>query len=412
MTVLPKEREILRRLASRLAEVAALPVQAEKAELWRKLNRLERTRPLVLLQNATWHENASEIAMECETEFARGQEWNLRTALYHWDHMKDDTVYEAAVTCPIAVWDDGYGIAGNTTDPDHVFGARHYNTVLEDGDSPERIAMPEVRVDWEATARLEAELNALYEGILEVRRRGPSFFWFAIMDDFITWRDIDRTLLDMVDRPEWVHAWLDRMTEFHLSRLEQYEQLGVLSLNNGNQGVGPGGQGFTDELPQPDFDGAHARARDLWGHATTQIFSEVSPAMHEEFALRYESRFLERFGLSGYGCCEPLDGKVGIIRTWLPNLRRISMSPWADVARGAEALGRDFVFSWKPNPAMLGMEKWDPAYVEAILRDGLEKTRGCVVEVHMKDLHTTRGEPWRMWEWVRIAMELAEEFAG
>jgi len=29
----------------------------------------------------------------------------------------------------------------------------------------------------------------------------------------------------------------------------------------------------------------------------------------------------------------------------------------------------------------------------------------------MKDLHTVRNEPPRMWEWVEMAMELAEEFA-
>ena len=29
----------------------------------------------------------------------------------------------------------------------------------------------------------------------------------------------------------------------------------------------------------------------------------------------------------------------------------------------------------------------------------------------MKDLHTVRNEPWRMWEWVEIAMQLAEEYA-
>jgi hypothetical protein len=412
MSVLPKEREILRGLAAKLAEIAARPEQQTKADLWRRLNSLERVRPMVLLQNATWHENASEITMECESEFARGQEWGLRTALYHAEHMPDDTVYEAVIHSPVVVWDQGYGIHGNTTDPDHVFGARHYNTVLADDASPEQIPMPVVEVNWDETERIHGQLSDLYEGILEVRKRGVGGFWFAIMDDFITWRDIDRAFVDMVDRPEWVHAWLERMTRFHLSRLDQYEQLGVLSLNNGNHGVGPGGLGFTDELPGAGFDAGHVRTRDMWGFATTQIFSEVSPAMHEEFALQYESRFLERFGLAGYGCCEPLDAKVGIIRRWLPNLRRLSMSPWVDVARGAEALGRDAIFSWKPNPAMIGMEKWDARYVEGLIRDAFEKTRGCVVEVLMKDLHTTRGEPWRMWEWVRIAMELAEEYAG
>ena len=80
------------------------------------------------------------------------------------------------------------------------------------------------------------------------------------------------------------------------------------------------------ELPQADFDGTHVRPVDQWGHATTQIFSEVSPAMHEEFAIRYESRWLANFGHNYDGCCEPLHKRIKIIKR-LPNLRRVSVSP-------------------------------------------------------------------------------------
>jgi hypothetical protein len=29
----------------------------------------------------------------------------------------------------------------------------------------------------------------------------------------------------------------------------------------------------------------------------------------------------------------------------------------------------------------------------------------------MKDLHTCRNQPWRMWKWVEMAMQVAHEFA-
>lgn len=410
MSVPPKDRSTIRDLAQRVAEVAALPVQQEKAGLWRRLNRLEPVRPMVLLQNATWHETGGQISLETEDEFARQQEWNLRATLYHWDHMPDDHVYEARVYSPVVVRDTGMGLRTQATAPDHVFGASHYNCIIEDDADPGVVPLPTVTVDHDETEFSHQRLCELYDGILTVEKRGVSGHWFSVMDQFIQWRGIQKAFTDMVDRPAWVHAWLDRLTEWHLVRLDQYEELGVLTLNNGNNGVGPGGLGFTDELPADDFDGTRVRARDQWGHATTQIFSEVSPAMHDEFALRYEKRFLERFGLASYGCCEPLDGKLDIVKT-IPHLRRVSMSPWVDPARGAEGLGSDYIFSYKPNPAIIGMEAWDEELVRKQLRDALEKTRGCVVEVIMKDLHTCRGEPWRMWEWVRIAMELAEEFA-
>jgi len=412
MSMPGSDRTALRDLAHRLAEVAADPVQDERRELWRRLNNLERVRPPVQLWNDTWHETGSEIALECEDEWARGQELGLRRQLYRWETMPDDHIYEAVVYSPVHVAHAGYGVGHDHTAPDHVFGAKMYNASLpDDADPVEMVAMPEVTVDWEATDRTLDRLSELYKGILEVEKRGVSGHWFAIMDDFIQWRSINQAFIDMSDRPEWVHAWMDRLTEWQLSRLEQLEELGCLSLNNGVNYVGPGGYGLTDHLPQPDFDGGRVRAVDTWGHATTQIFSEVSPAMHDEFALAYEGRFLERFGLAGYGCCEPLDGKVDIIRKRIPNLRRLSMSPWVDCARGAEAVGTDLIFSWKPNPAMIGTEQWNEAYVRSEIRDCLEKTRGCAVEIIMKDLHTCRGETWRMSEWVRIATELAEEYA-
>ena len=410
MSISEKDRAIVQDLAKRVAETAALPVQREKADLWRRLNRLERVRPLVSLMNNTWHEIRDEIPLEAEDEFARQHEWDHRTKLYHWEHMKDDHVYEAKTYCPVVVRDTGTGIQAEVTAPDDKHGAKEYKCVIADDADRDLITMPTVSVDWEATEQNCQRLCELYDGIFAIEKVGVARPGFAIMDEFIQWRGIDRMFADLIDRPEWIHAWMERLTQWHLNRLDQFEKLNVLSLNNGNGGIGSGGFGFTDQLPHPDFDGTHVRPIDQWGHATTQIFSLVSPAMHDEFALTYEKRFLSRFGLASYGCCEPLDQKLDIVKT-IPNLRRVSMSPWVDVARGAEGLGDGYVYSYRPNPTLLGMEGWDLELARSQLRDALEKTRGCVVEVIMVAVDTCRGDPRRMWEWVEMAMEMAEEFA-
>ena len=171
------------------------------------------------------------------------------------------------------------------------------------------------------------------------------------------------------------------------------------------------------------FDPQRPRAKDLWTSGMAQIFSTVSPAMHQEFEIDYATRWYEfssletklpRFGL-GY-CCEaseaisePLDDKVDIIRH-LPHVRKISMSPWVDVEKGAERLGRDFVFSRKPNPAFLAWDTWKPEAVEQELRDTYEKCSryGCPVEFILKDISTVRYQPQRLWEWVDIAMRVVK----
>ena len=380
MAISPKDKTILRDLAKQLAEIASLPIQQEKKDLWCRLNQLERVRPMILLQNETWHETGHQIKMEtCGDNFVRQQEWNLRTLIYHYEHMKDDHVYEPKIYSPIIINCTSIGIETNATIPDHIFGAKHYHCIIPNDAEPDKmILLPLVTVDWEETERIYQQYNDIYDGILTVEKQGVNRLGFAIMDDFIQWRGIENTFTDMKDRPQWIHAWLDKLTKWHLSILDEYEKLNVLSLNNGNVGIGPGGLGFTDELPQLDFDGIHLRPRDMWGHATTQIFSLVSPLMHEEFALQYEKQFLSRFGLASYGCCEPLDMKVDMIEKNIPNLRRLSMSPWADVTRGAKAIGKKFIFSYKPNPAILGMEKWDRELAQRQLQAVFEKRGHCI----------------------------------
>ena len=68
------------------------------------------------------------------------------------------------------------------------------------------------------------------------------------------------------------------------------------------------------------------------------------------------------------------------------------MSPWAKLEKGAEAIGPDFVFSRKPNPAMVAMDQWVPAIAEKDFTDVLEATRanGCPVEFTLKDICTCR----------------------
>jgi hypothetical protein len=272
------------------------------------------------------------------------------------------------------------------------------------------IQMPVVTAEPEETARCRSLLEEVFVGILPVVERGITHVWFAPWDVLIQPYGINQLFTDMIDRPELVRAAIGRMMDAYLCRLEQWERLGLLSLGPNYHGVGSGGLGLTDQLPSMAEAGSAARTQDQWGTSTGQIFGGASPAMHEEFCLRHELRWLERFGLNCYGCCEALHHKMGMLKR-IPRLRRISVSPWADVAKAAAGIGTDYVFSLKPNPALLATETWDLAAARAQLRADLDRARGCRVEVILKDVSTVRGEPWRLTEWTAMAMAEAERFA-
>ncbi len=418
MSIPEKDKHIIRDLAKKVTEIASLPVHKEKQDMWIRLNRLERVRPLIHIQAidpSIWVELIPDDQLQTTDAFCRGQEMALRKKIYCWENFPDDRIVDDVVVSPIVIQGEsrstGFGMTVNMERPEMRFGAGLFkNTIEKESDIDKIQTNPQVRVNWEQTEQNYERLCDLYDGTLRVEKRGPDFFWLTVMDTFIQWRGIEQMFVDLIERPKWVHEALERITVGHLSSIEQIEKLNVLSLGNGNTRLGSGGYGWTDQLPQPDFDGEHVRLKDLWARCATQIFTAgISPEMHDEFAIQYEKRLLERFGLGTYGCCEPLHNKMHFIRN-IKNLRRVSMSPWVDIEVASAEVGKDYVYTHKPNPTIVSMESWHPDLARSELRDAFEKTRENIVEVNLQDLHTVRYEPHRLTEWTQMALQLAEEY--
>jgi len=411
MNIPAADREILRPLAGQLAEISALDVHKEKAAMWARTNKLRDERPMVWMNEIPWHEMNvdDELTLQCADESCRRLELDMRQTLYQWRHMPGDMIVSDYLTCPLAVEDTGFGLDEEVdiarTDPDNDVVSRHFHRQICEPQDIAKITNTVVTHDQAATEQRYGAMCDAFGDIMPVRKVGVKGRWFAPWDELIRWWGVQEALMDLVLRPEMVNDIYSRLVDVYIDRLDQWERLNVLTPNNDNTRVGSGAYGYTDELPGEDFDPDRITARNLWGCATAQIFSEVSPEMHWEFALRHEMRYLERWGLTYYGCCEPLDIKMGILRK-VPNLRKISMSPWIDPERAAAEVAEDYVFSFKPSPAILAEDRWRPDQARKELTDVLDRARGCHVEIIMKDISTVRHEPQRLWEWEKIVMEI------
>lgn len=402
MSIPAADRALLRELAAQVAEIAALPVQQETKALWKALNGLKPVRPMVSLDQVCWHEMNvdDELTLQCEDGFCRSMEWGLRETLYRWRHMRADMVVEPWVDVYKAVRNTGFGIGANVKtavlDPaNSVVGQYYLDQVKTDADI-ERIQTPEISLDEAATAEAEAKAHEIFDGVLGVHMQGPQPV-YAPLDIIVCWHGVEELLYDMADRPEFIHALIAKLTAAQIASLDQMEAQGL--LGDRQQTIHCTGA-WADELPY-EHDGTSAK--NLWTFGISQIFSTVSPAMHEEFEAPALIPWFERFGLGYYGCCEPVDRKLPMIRKY-PRVRKISMSPWVDVEFGASEIRGDFVFSRKPSPAFLARD-WNPDNVAADLQETVDACarHGCPCELILKDISTVRYEPQRLWEWAEVA---------
>ncbi len=404
------DRDVLRTLARRVAEVAARPVMAARREAWTDHNDLMPRRPMVLVfPEGAWRELLPEDRLVCEDPAARDAEYQLRIRLYTADHFDDDTVIENTWVVPKAITVSGWGLEPRWTDSPGATGAGTYAPVLNTAADIDKIKIPTVTHDAGASQARLAWAEELFGDILDVRLSGIQHVSFHPTAQYCRLRGLEEAMLDMCADPALVHAGMACLAAGHHAIIDAYERQNLLDLNNDNTYHASGGNGFTRQLPPPDHDPAHVCPRDMWASAESQEYAQVSPEMHAEFALRYEVPLLERFGLNGYGCCEDLTAKLPDVMK-IPRLRRVSISPWADVPRCAEQLGRRCILSWKPHPGHL-VGGFDADHVRAYLREavGAAQAHGCVFEMILKDTHTCEHHPERFDQWTRIAREVVEK---
>ena len=407
-----KDRVILRELAGRVGEIASLPIQEEKRHLWCRLNGLNPERPMVTIDQVCWSEMNIEgkLDPQCDDDECRSYEMALRRILLQWEYFPVDMVVEPFIKVRKAVNNSAFGMSVK----EHTLAAFESNEVVSHKfenqfnsieDVMTKIKMPVVSHDEKETKRRMDFASWLFDGVMPLREEGVDPY-LSIWDPISQWMSVEGALYGLVDDPEMMHALARRIADGYMIMLDQLEEQCLLCHS---QALIHCTGAFTDDLPARGFNPEKPRTGDIWMFGLAQMFSTVSPAMFEEYEINYMMPIFERFGLVYYGCCDPLDGKMKEVRK-IPHLRKISMSPWANKERGAEEIGRDYVFSNKPNPAFIAVFSFNEDIVRKDMAETKEICRrfGCPLEFIFKDISTVHNEPERLKKWADIAMAVAD----
>jgi hypothetical protein len=413
--IVPSDLEILRRLAHRQAEISEAPDNIERRRLWLLHNSLRGQRPMLLAETGgVLNEFLAGVEFECQEEWARGLERELRLRILQYERVGDDAVVEPYVNVGwrVDVSDYGLEIKHTRGDSDGAMGSYVWEAPIKNLRTDlDKMHPRTYRVDRQATLDCRAHLEDVLEGILKVRIRCGGFWWSMGM----TWVAIqhiglENLMLFMYDDPEGLHRLMAFLRDDHLAFAQWSQREGLLTPNNENDYIGSGGHGYCDELPLKDCPPAGpARLKDLWVLSESQETVGVGPEFFGEFVFPYQLPIIEKFGLCYYGCCEPLHSRWEILKR-IPNLRTLSISPWCDEQKMAAALGRRYVYARKPNPAQISTPRWDEDAIRADIRRTLTVAKGCEIEFAMKDVHTLANQPHRLGRWVRIARDVIDEF--
>ena len=150
--------------------------------------------------------------------------------------------------------------------------------------------------------------------------------------------------------------------------------------------------------------------KDLWFRSMAQMFTSVSPKMLWEFDLAYSLPLMERFAYTYYGCCEALDNKIPMLKR-ISNLRKIGVSPWANVESCAEQIGGDYVVARKPNPALVAVEA-DPTVIARETEETVKACirHGCPVEFVLKDISTVSFKPRNLVVWSQTVSKVLDRY--
>ena len=404
-----KEKNILGDLAKKQLEYACLPKMAERKQLWTLHNRMEGKRPMVVLEEGTF---LADILPKprCEHPLARRMERCFNQVISAYEVFDDDKVVPDFFPVPFAIEMDFLGQKPKKTRADRGAGF-HIEPLFETLEEGLPLLKPSLfYYGDEETCIFEKAAMDLIGGIMPVKRKNFFNNW-SIMPTYyiVNLMGMENMYCSMMTEPEEFHKLMEMITDDLLRLLRWQEENSLLVPNNGNDYMGSGSYCFSDELPLSSS--GKITSRDTWGHINSQESIGISPQQFNDFIFPGYEKLAGEFGLVYYGCCEPVHAYWDKSLCRLPNLRKISISPWCDENFMAERLcGSRVIYSRKPSPNFMGIKaEFDKEAFTAHIKKTACAVKGkCRAEFIFRDIYTLGGNLEKARQAVEITRNIAE----
>lgn len=404
-----KDRERLRYLASRQVESANSQKNLERVELWKRHNMYKGERPVIHIEVDTFAHEAINPLLKCEDSFARQIEYSLLHNVINLETFDDDRVVPPYFQMGYHTWFSlfGHNIKQTVVKKEDGTEMGHkFEHIIDDlQDDFDKILSPSnYGVDKERTKQRFEKTSDIFGDILPVKIVSNCLYSVPTQH-VVHMMGMENMLYSIYDYPDEFKEMMNRIANDYIAYFKHLEKEGVLLQNHSFESVGQGTMAFCEE----EVKSGPVKTTDLWGFMDSQETVGMSPDMFREFIFPCYKRVAENFGRLSYGCCEPVDAFWDDIKT-LPNLKKVSISPWCNEEVMAENLRNSgIIYHRKPSPNFLGVgAKLDEEGFRAHIEKTLKTARGCRVEITQRDVYTVNNDINKVKRYVEIIRESIE----
>lgn len=405
MYISQQDRQVLRALALRLSELCHEPRFEKRRRLWEKHNALRGERPMFLCDQLPWNELdplcTAEHALVSDPQL-KGLEIWLRREIWKGENLDTDMVVDPYIKVRRPYKNSGFGLKSQVTelklDASGDVSSQHMACLINEPEDIEKIQIPRIEPDEEGVKRLTDAANELFSDIMPWRFTGE-IMHLGAWDTIAYWMGVENIYIELMDRPEMMHSIMERMTQAYLSMARQFTEYRLYDTCENYCHCSQTYQ----EGESPDREPIPANG---WAFGLAQLFTSVSPKITAEFECAYMKRVFPHFKNIYYGCCDRLDDRLDIVSA-LPNVRKISCSPWSHREAFAEKIPKSIIMSNKPTPALLATDSFDEDAVRKDIRRTVQcaARNGVTLELILKDVSTIRYDIPRLQRYCAIAME-------
>ena len=386
MNISTKDRLRLREVARLCAELAASERNQRLWNLWMQNGSSKAPiQPTIRIETHNYIDRLLQPFMQCEGPEARAMEKRLMGPWANFTLFEDDTIMPAYYGITDHLSFVPFGLPVRRQETGGV--GHHFIPYLRDLESDEHLLGASVYSVDEAAAEAEMQLAGDLFGDLLPPRRISNCSGCCLTQDIVHIMNMDDMYIAMVDDEERFHAMMRRLTDDYIAFFQMLEDGKHLHGGARMQHLNQGSYCFTNELPDGEPGTPNSQR---WLFMDSQETAAISPSMYRDLVFPYYKDLMSRFGLVSYGCCEASHPIWEECLSTVPNLRKVSISPWCDEELMGERLrGTGITYVRKPPATLVGM---DTPYLDeeaslACFRKTAKAASGCKLEIAQRDVY-------------------------